>query len=148
MAGERIVNLMNSGKQAPTEKVDLMFGEVISISPLEIKVDNRFTIKEENILLSALVKEAVIEVNYSDNGHSHNVPSISSGVELSGVTVEGIDIGHSHNVPQNTTSSSSSNISLSNITLWRGLIVGDKVRMLRVSNGQLFYVIEREEGIL
>lgn len=33
------------------------------------------------------------------------------------------------------------------VSWWRGLIVGDVVRMLRVSQGQIFYVIEREEGI-
>lgn len=38
-------------------------------------------------------------------------------------------------------------IKIPNILLWRGLIVGDKVRVLRVNQGQMFYVIEREEGI-
>jgi hypothetical protein len=37
---------------------------------------------------------------------------------------------------------------LPSITLWRGLIVGDKVRLLRVTNGQMFYIIEREEGVV
>ena len=31
--------------------------------------------------------------------------------------------------------------------LWRGLQVGDSVRMLRVQGGQLFYVLEREGGL-
>lgn len=30
------------------------------------------------------------------------------------------------------------------VVLWRGLQVGDKVRMLRVNQGQMYYVIERE----
>jgi hypothetical protein len=36
---------------------------------------------------------------------------------------------------------------LPDILLWRGLRVGDKVRVLRVNKGQMFYVLEREEGI-
>jgi hypothetical protein len=31
---------------------------------------------------------------------------------------------------------------------WRGLKVGDVVRILRLNNGQLFYVLERKDGIL
>lgn len=34
------------------------------------------------------------------------------------------------------------------VVLWRGLEVGDRVRMLRVGEGQMFYVIEREEGVI
>jgi hypothetical protein len=32
--------------------------------------------------------------------------------------------------------------------LWRGLQVGDKVRIIRYNKGQSFYVMEREDGII
>jgi hypothetical protein len=99
MAGSKLINIIqNAGKMPTGETTDLLFGVVTSVSPLKIKIDNRFEVDEKFLILSALVKETTISV-------------------------------------------------LPNILLWRGLIVGDKVRVLRVNKGQMFYVIEREEGI-
>lgn len=69
---------------------DLLFGEVTSITPLKIKVDNRFEVTEEFIILSAGVRE---------------------------------------------------------VSWWAGLRVADKVLMLRLNEGQLFYVLEKEGGL-
>lgn len=97
MAGNKLIQTIQSMAKPPIgETTDLLFGEVTSVSPLKIRVDNRFEVDEQFLILSALVKETII--------HS--------------------------------------------ITLWRGLIVGDKVRLLRVANGQMFYIIEREEGVV
>lgn len=92
MAGTKLIQTIQSmAKPAAGETTDLLFGEVTSVSPLKIQVDNRFEVDEQFLILSALVKES---------------------------------------------------------PLWRGLIVGDKVRLLRVSEGQMFYIIEREEGVV
>ena len=91
MVGNKLLKIMQEvGKMPAGETTDLLFGVVTSISPLKIKIDNRFEVDEKFLILSALVKK------------TH---------------------------------------------LWRGLIVGDKVRLLRVNQGQMFYVLEREEGI-
>ena len=91
MAGNKLLKIMQEAGKIPAgETTDLLFGVVTSVSPLKIKIDNRFEVDEKFLILSALVKET---------------------------------------------------------TLWRGLIVGDKVRVLRVNQGQMFYVLEREEGI-
>lgn len=34
------------------------------------------------------------------------------------------------------------------VTLWRGLKVGDEVYMLRVDKGQKYYVLQRKEGVV
>ena len=92
MAGNKLIQtIQNMAKPSVGETTDLLFGEVMSISPLKIRVDNRFEVDEQFLILSALVKETAI---------------------------------------------------------WRGLIVGDKVRLLRVNNGQMYYIIEREEGVV
>lgn len=92
MAGNKLIQTIQSMAKPPIgETTDLLFGEVTSVSPLKIQVDNRFEVDEQFLILSALVKETVI---------------------------------------------------------WRGLIVGDKVRLLRVNNGQMYYIIEREEGVV
>lgn len=101
MAGERLVKLMqHAGKTPASATTDLLFGSVTSTVPLKIKIDNKFEITSEFLVLSALVKEKKITVSLSEGSTT--------------------------------------------ITLWRGLIVGDKVRLLRVNNGQTFYVLERD----
>ena len=105
MAGTKLIQTIQSmAKPSVGETTDLLFGEVISVSPLKIRVDNRFEVDEQFLILSALVKETIIQIP--------TYPALPS------------------------------------ITLWRGLIVGDKVRLLRVTNGQIFYIIEREEGVV
>lgn len=92
MAGNKLIKTIQSMAKPPVgETTDLLFGEVMSVSPLKIRVDNRFEVDEQFLILSALVKET---------------------------------------------------------PFWRGLIIGDKVRLLRVSNGQMFYIIERREGVV
>lgn len=93
MAGNKLIRIMQKAGRTPNEeKTDLLFGEVVSIAPLQIKVDNRFIVGSEFLVLSALVKEKKV----------------------------------------------------GEMVLWEGLLVGDKVRLLRVNNGQLFYVMEKE----
>lgn len=102
MAGEKIAKLLHdvSNKATQSNKVtDLVYGEVISTSPLQIKVDSRYIITEDFLLLSGLCIQKTMD----------DTPS--------------------------------------GIVLWRGLQTGDTVRMLRVQNGQLFYVLDREGGL-
>lgn len=136
MAGEKFINIMQKvAKPVASETSDLMFGEVIKISPLKIRIDNRFEVDEKFLILSALVKKTTIKIpEREDNTHTHTVAvhSTSSG----GTTP------HTHEIPQMSTQAA-----LPDILLWRGLEVGDTVRILRVNKGQMFYVLEREEGI-
>lgn len=200
MAGETLIRLIqDAGKPDASKSTDLMYGEVTSVSPLKVRVDNRFEVDEQFLILSALVKETIITLpahshnvaqqttsEYTQANHSHIVPSH----ETQDATLP----SHSHSIPSNTTgsdgdpththsvpSSTSGNAgggshkhsvaqqstqdaggfshthttaaqvtseNLTSIVLWRGLKVNDKVRLLRVSNGQMFYIIEREEGVV
>ena len=38
-------------------------------------------------------------------------------------------------------------IQLDPVMVWRGLAIGDRVRMLQCNSGQKFYVLERDEGL-
>lgn len=137
MAGNKLLKIMQEAGKVPAgETTDLLFGEVTSVSPLKIKIDNRFEVDEKFLILSALVKETVIKIPERDaNNHKHKIPqhTTSSG---------GQQDPHTHIISQMDTLSA-----LPDILLWRGLEVGDKVRVLRVNQGQMFYVLEREEGI-
>lgn len=115
MAGEKLVKIMRqmnkeSGKSSAM--VGLVFGEVLSIAPLEIRIDSRFNITEEFIMLSNLCKEKSFQIEQltvidnSPNPHTHGTK-------------------------------------ITDVQMWRGIQVGDKLRMLRVGEGQLFYALER-----
>ena len=137
MAGNKLIQTIQSMAKPPIgETTDLLFGEVTSVSPLKIRVDNRFEIDEQFLILSALVKETVIKIpEREENKHLHVISQHTTSAAGEGP--------HTHTIPQMNTLSA-----LPDILLWRGLIVGDKVRLLRVANGQMFYVIEREEGAI
>lgn len=146
MAGNKLIQTIQSMAKPPMgETTDLLFGEVTSVSPLKIRVDNRFEVDEKFLILSALVKEMIINIpaidaSYRDDKqHSHVIPATVT------LTIDSNDepVGHDHKI-----SAWNTQLSLPSIRLWRGLRVGDKVRLLRVNNGQMFYIIEREEGVV
>lgn len=114
---------------------EITFGEVTSVSPLKIKVENRFEIDETFLLLSAFVREKWINVPEDANfKHTHPIPEWQTDPAGPGP--------HTHTIPAWVTE-----MDFPKIKLWRGLKVGDQVRMIRLKNGQLYYVIERVEGI-
>lgn len=130
MAGEKLLGVINSIRnEDKNDTTDLLFGVVTSIQPLKIKIDNRYEVDEKFLILSCLCKETIIEITE----HSHNITARNTEVSDS----------HDHVVPSTVTQTSQPTI-----RLWRGLKVGDKVRMLRINKGQAFYVIEREEGVI
>lgn len=92
MQGEKLVQTLRGiAKPTVNDLTDLVYGEVVSENPLEIKVDNRFIVGEGFLILSVLCQR---------------------------------------------------------VSWWEGLKIGDRVRMLRVNQGQLFYVMENEGGLL
>lgn len=132
MAGEALIALIHkiaSEKVNSSATSDLLTGEVISVAPLKIKVSDKLTLTQNMLMLGHAVKETWINVpTHETPGHVHecNQPADSHG---------------------DTETSFNTEIELPQIKLWRGLKIGDKVRMIRFQNGQLYYVIEREEGI-
>ena len=141
MAGERLLNIMNNVKKEDKgDTTELMFGVVTALKPLKIKVDNRYEVDENFLILSSLCKETIIPIP----AHTHVLEAHSTQSAGEGP--------HSHNISKQTTlggvTVTEEPAAFTSIKLWRGLEVGDKVRMLRVNKGQSFYVMEREEGIV
>lgn len=96
--GHRLAQLIRQAGRTPqNEVVDIVVGEVTSIKPLKVKIENR-ELTETFLILGALCKET--------------------------------RIGDS-----------------SSTMLWRGLIVGDRVLMLKVGRGQKYFIMQREGGI-
>ena len=125
-----VENYLESKK--PTE---LVYGEVTSETPLKIKVDNRFELDETFLILSQNVRETWIKIpEHEDFNHIHEIPEWQ--------TEAGGSPAHIHKILSWKTEEA-----LPKIKLWRGLKTGDKVIMMRVKQGQLYYVMERVEGV-
>ena len=132
-------NIANSSRQ---DDAGVITGKVISLSPLLIQV-GKIKLPAELLVLSALVKRTVIKIPAldidlyrDDNMHHHEVEELTTSIALTDT------LAHSHVVPAHVTSDK-----LPEICLWRGLEVGDTVYMLKLDRGQMYYVMQREEGI-
>lgn len=130
LEGQTILDVIGQYcKPKENEKVDLVFGEVLSVSPLKIKVSQKLILEESFLVVSFLCREFKTDIFK----HKHQVPA-GAGTTSAG------DPSHTHTVNEHETDEQ-----LPVVIVWRGLEVGDTVRMLRVGNGNKFYVLEREE---
>lgn len=119
--GHRLAQLMRQAGRTPqNEIVDIVVGEVTSTKPLKVKVENR-ELTESFLILGALCKE------YRIGANSFTIPT------------------HTHTVDGSTTTPDKS--TPTDVLIWRGLKVGDKVLMLKVGRGQKYYLLQRVEGV-
>lgn len=144
--GHRLAQLMREAGRTPqNEIVDIVIGEVTSIKPLKVRVENR-ELTESFLIVGALCKETRIKTDaFTIPSHTHTIPKISTEAS----TVSGVATGtgsHSHSIP--ATKSEESKSTPTDVLLWRGLKVGDKVLMLKVGRGQKYYILQREEGVI
>lgn len=146
MLGHTVIETIKAVVQRYMESqkpAEFSLGVVTSVEPLKIKVENRLEIDETFLLLSAFVKEKWINIpEDADNQHIHIIPAMDDEGAMWQTDPAAGPASHVHTIPQWKTK-----LALPKIKLWRGLKVGDAVRMIRLQNGQLYYVIERVEGI-
>lgn len=137
--GHRLVQAMRRAGKAPqNEVVDIVTGEVTSVAPLKVKVENR-ELTESFLILGALCKETHIYTDYiKKHDHYHVIPEATTQSASS----------HSHSISARDTSPIKPHGDDYDIMLWRGLRVGDRVLMLKVARGQKYYIIQREEGAI
>ena len=139
--GHRLAQLMReAGKTPQNEVVDIVVGEVTSVKPLKVKVENR-ELTESFLILGALCKETHIYTPYIKKlNHYHVIPTASTSAAGTGP--------HTHTIDARDTDPVSPHGQDYDIMLWRGLRVGDKVLMLKVGRGQKYYIMQREEGAI
>lgn len=143
-------HVINVIKQEQQEPVLFITGEVVQVNPLQIKINEKFILDENSLLLSATVKETWIDIP-TTNGSEAGEDGGTDGVfmhrhHIVAETKEANDGGqgasaHKHSIDIYT------KYALPRIRLWRGLVVGDVVRLLKVQDGQFYFVLEREEKI-
>ena len=124
--GHRLAKMMREAGRTPqNEVVDIVEGEVTSVSPLKVKVDNR-ELTEAFLILGALCQETIIPRETDSDTYIFENPHGHIGVH--GPT-------------------SKDNCDIYQIKLWRGLRVGDRVMMIKLGRGQKYYILQRKEGV-
>lgn len=66
MAGERILGMMNSRGGNDSDYADIVFGTVMSASPLKIQISNQMTLGEEFLNLSENVTDHKVKMKIDD----------------------------------------------------------------------------------
>lgn len=128
--GHRLVQAMRAAGQTPqNEIVDIVVGEVTSVKPLKVKIENR-ELTESFLIVGALCKETHIYTDYIKK-HVHKHSYLDT-------TING----------SSTRTTDAPSTDDYDIMLWRGLKKGDKVLMLKVAKGQKYYIMQRQEGVI
>lgn len=112
------------GKRAvdATDPMQVLYGEVTGVSPLRIMIEQRLELDEEFFILTRAVRDHEVEMTV---GHLTE--------NRSGGGVEAAFESHNHEYKGRKT-----------FLIHNGLIIGDKVKLLRVQGGQQYVVFDKE----
>lgn len=100
----------------------VVYGTVLSVSPLEIQVDQKLTLKEEQLKLTRTVMDYEVDMTVD-----HKTENRSGGAGESAFA------SHNHDYKGRK-----------KFLIHNGLIEGDKVTMIRAHGGQQFLIIDKE----
>jgi len=113
MAGEQLLNMMNSKGGNESDYADIVYGKVISSDPLKIQTSNQMILSESFLVLGRQVtkhQERIRVLSHHDSigDTSGNRPDVFETIEIDGTLKD-----------------------------------GDSVVMIRFNGGQQFFVLER-----
>ena len=123
-------NLIQIIKQAATEAVEasnptaILFGRVISTSPLQINVEQKMTLTKDFLILSKNVTDYQINVPVDTETGETTIQRAING--------ENVNLTHKHNIKKTIT-----------ITIKNGLAKDDNVILLRIQGGQKYIVLDK-----
>lgn len=119
--------------QGVTVPAAFLFGEVTATAPLTIRVDNRFDISGDAIVLTKEFKAGYYPTHtHTIDPHDHTVPQHTTEAAGTGP--------HTHSVAHFQTEKTGLT---TNPEVYFGLAVGDKLALLRNHGGQSFLVLGR-----
>lgn len=124
-----------------SKPVNICFGDVLSVSPLQIDVEQKMILDEAQLILSRNVTDYVTEVTVQWDTFIHKIPHThnvnltdSNGDSVTGKT-DTQNVSHSHDIEGRK-----------QMTIHNGLIKGEKVILVRQQEGQKFIVWDRVGG--
>ena len=122
MIGDAILEVMRQASKPPNATItDMLFGEVKSISPLVIRVDDRYDLDESFLIRTTLVVDFDVDMTVD-----HMTEKVSGGSGDSAYAA------HDHPYQGRKT-----------FRVHLGLQVGERVILMRVQNGQKFIILDR-----
>lgn len=101
--------------------VNICFGTVVGVAPLQINIDQKMTLGEKQLLLAQSVTDYSVKITVEWETE-----------EKSGGTGEDSFAAHAHRV-----------IGMKEIMIHNGLIVGDTVILIRQQGGQQYVVLDK-----
>lgn len=171
-AGDRLVKAMKKASKMSnpsTAKTDLVYGVVQNTNPLTVLVDNHLSLTSEFLILSPFCYKTSFSIKIS--GHKHDVQVSKIAKEDHSHSTKAVNVSaHKHQLEgkdtteagaqsigggstgegggfsiQPTTTVSSAGGHQVDVTLWNDLEIGDKLVMLRVSEGQAYMILYRDK---
>lgn len=146
-----MADLVQSIKKAALEAVDaskpagVLFGTVINTEPLEIDVEQRLTLTDDQLIISQHLTDYEVQVNVNWNtsnalgGEAYSLKITGNTGSASGHThskgslaVDPAELGHSHTLNGQKT-----------MMIMNKLQPGDQVILFRMQGGQKFIVLDR-----
>lgn len=118
----RIMKRSAKNTQNASKPTDIVYGTVISVSPLKVQVDQKLTLEQESLKLTRAVMDYEVEMT---------VDHLTE--EASGGSGESAYAAHAHKY-----------VGRKKFLIHNGLVVGDMVTMIRVQGGQQYVVIDKE----
>ena len=127
---------------------NVMFGTVVSVNPLQINVEQRFTITEEFLVLTKNVKDYTTSVTVNWNTENTNI-NLNHNHAISGFTTNQAN-NHTHTVNSIQTQDCELNnihqhsiSGTKTITIHNALKQNDKVVLIRAQGGQKYVVLDK-----
>lgn len=114
--------------------VEVCFGNVISVSPLKILVEQKLTLGAEQLVLTKAVTDhwVDIEVNHFTVNDDFMISAHTHGTPAGPTDAGNLDTTHKHRYKGRK-----------KIMVYNGLKLGEKVLLIRFDNGQRFVVLDR-----
>lgn len=151
MALEDTLRELAQVANSATNPVNVLFGTVTKINPLEVNVDQRFTLDEDFLIVTERLTRYEIDLKHHhtfDGGvtsnalptpldlkHKHMIDDVATSEAL----LDPIDLRHNHTFGGGVTGDALPD----KIVIREGLKVGDAVLLLRVQGGQQYVVWDR-----
>lgn len=119
-----------------TKPAGLYYGEVMSTSPLKIKIDQKLILTSKQLLLSTLVQDFEVDMDVDhtteEDTHNHEITSNCANPQCAVTSSIAQDYTHTHDYKGRKT-----------FKVFLGLHAGEKVILVRVQGGQKYLILDR-----
>lgn len=121
-----------------SDPMAIMFGNVISVEPLQINVEQRFTLGALQLILTNNVMDHDVSITMDwsteEITHNHGYSGSTGTADLHSHSYSGTteDNTHGHSVKGKKT-----------ITIHNALVIGDQVILVKMQGGQEYIVLDK-----